>query len=472
MQVLKTYYNDAQMTDTNSLVNALLEKPAELSPIITHLAGKDDRKFPLTMLTEGVGNSKSIDRWEYEYRIKTHTINTRPCAAAMVGTGVGGSVLTLTFPDKWFIFPYTLISQDGTQVRIMAEPKSVGSNYEYTCQLVDPSATAALVSGEGAIGAIWGQLYANVGVDFSRGNASNWSTPGMVRNKIGTIRKSYHFAGNAKNYVAEFALPTKGGKTTKMWMDYEEYLHMLSFKEECELLYWYGEKTYGNDGVVNMTDENGQPVISGPGLLQQIINKDTYSTLTESKITNLIGDLFYGMSDANNKNITLFTGIGGAREFDNALKAYTGGFANGWTINADSHFITGSGRSLGMTGYFTSYDHIDGHTVNVVKHPMFDHGPVAQARAKHPVTGYSLESYRMVFVDTSNYDGQANIQMINKKGREYLRWAVAGSVVPTGFGSSDLRASDIDGASVHMLKTAGIVLKRFDTSIDLECVRV
>jgi len=472
MQVLKTYYNDAQMTDTNSLVNALLEKPAELSPIITHLAGREDRKFPLTMLTEGVGNTKSIDRWEYEYRVKTHTVHTRPCAAANAGTGVGGSVFTLTFPDKWFVFPYTLISNEGTQARIMAEPVAVGNNYEYTMQLVDPSATAAIVASEGAIGAIWGQLYANVGVDFSRGNASNWSTPGMVRNKIGTIRKSYHFAGNAKNYVAEFALPTKGGKTTKMWMDYEEYLHMLSFKEECEMLYWYGEKTYGNNGVVNMTDENGQPVITGPGLLQQIINKDTYSTLTEAKLTNLIGDLFYGMSDANNKSVTLFTGIGGAREFDNALKSYTGGFAAGWTVNAESKFITGSGRSLGMTGYFTSYDHIDGHTVNVVKHPMFDHGPVAQARTKHPVTGYSMESYRMVFVDTSSYDGQGNIQMINKKGREYLRWAVAGSVVPNGFGSSDLRASDIDGASVHMLKTAGIVLKRFDTSIDMECVRV
>ena len=111
-------------------------------------------------------------------------------------------------------------------------------------------------------------------------------------------------------------------------------------------------------------------------------------------------------------------------------------------------------------------------TVNVVKVPMFDHGPVAQARSKHPVTGYSMESYRMIFVDQSNYDGQANVQMINKKGREMLRWAVAGSVVPRGFSGSDTRASDIDGASVHMLKTAGIVLKRFDTSLDLECVAV
>ena len=72
MQVLKTYYNDAQMTDTNSLVNALMERPEELSPIITHLAGREEKKFPLSFLTEGVGNTKSIDRFEYETVLK-HT---------------------------------------------------------------------------------------------------------------------------------------------------------------------------------------------------------------------------------------------------------------------------------------------------------------------------------------------------------------------------------------------------------------
>jgi len=472
MQVLKTFYNDQQMTDSNSLANALMEKPTELSPVITHLAGKEDRRFPLTMLTEGVGNSKSIDRYEYEYRVKTHEVNIRPVVSS-TGLGLGGAPFKLVFPDKWFIFPYTLISEQGTQARIMSAPVQNGSNWEYTLQLIDPDATASLVSTETAAGAMWAQLYANVGLDFSRGNASNWSTPGLVRNKIGTIRKSYHFAGNAKDYVAEFSLPTKGGKSTKLWMDYEEYQHMLRFKEECELLYWYGEKTYDNNGVTSMKDENGQPVITGPGILQQIINKDTYSTMTEAKLKNVIGDLFYGMTDATTKQITLYTGIGGAREFDEALKAHTGGFAqSNWTVNADSKFITGSGRSLGMSGYFTSYDHIDGHVVNVVKVPMFDHGPVAQARAKHPVTGYSMESYRMVFLDQSNYDGQSNVQMINKKGREYLRWAVSGSVAPKGFDQSDSRASDIDGASVHMLKTAGIVLRRFDTSLDLSCVAV
>jgi hypothetical protein len=472
ISVQKTFYNDSQMTDMNSLANALLSKPAELSPIITHLSGKDDKRFPLSFLTEGVGNVKSIDRLEYEYRVATHRLRTRPVAAAMASTasiGVGGATFELEFPDKHFVFPYVLVSQSGVQARIMREPESAGSNIKYTLQLVNPSATATMPAADVAPGALFAQMYAPVGVDFSRGNASNWETPGLVRNKLTTVRKSYHMSGNAKDYVAEFSLPTKGGSTTKLWMDYEEYLHMLDFKEECEMYYWYGQKSYDSNGHTYMKDENGQPVIVGPGLLEQITNTDTYSTMTETKLKNIIGDLFYGMTDASNKQVTLYTGTGGAREFDEALKSHFGGTNSFKVSSGDSRFITGSGRNLGLTGYFNSYEHVDGHVINVVKLPLFDHGAVAQARAKHPVTGYSLESYRMVFVDQSNYDGQNNLQMISKKGREMMRWCVAGSVVPRGFSGSDARASDVDGASVHMLKTAGIALKRFDTSLDITC---
>ena len=471
ISVQKTFYNDSQMTDMNSLANALLSKPTELSPIITHLSGKDDKRFPLSFLTEGAGNVQSIDRLEYEYRVATHKLRTRPVAVANAGAnlGQGGSTFTLIFPDKRFIFPYVLVNSKGELARIMAEPKPYagGSGWEYTLQLVNPAATAVLSGGFNA-GDLWAQLYAPVGVDFSRGNASNWQAPGKVRNKITTVRKSYHMSGNAKDFVAEFTLPTKGGSSTKLWMDYEEYQHMLDFKEECEMYYWYGQKTYDSNGSTFMKDENGQPVIVGPGLFEQIVNTDTYSTMTESKLKNIIGDLFYQMTDANQKQITLYTGTGGAREFDEALKSHFAG--NSFKVGGENRFITGSGRNLGLTGYFTTYEHVDGHVINVVKIPLFDHGPVAQAREKHPVTGYSLESYRMVFVDQSNYDGQANLTMISKKGREMMRWCVAGSVVPRGFSGSDARASDVDGASVHMLKTAGICLRRFDTSLDIQCV--
>lgn len=469
MQVLKTYYNDSQMTDSNSLANALMERPAELSPIITHLAGREEKKFPLSFLTEGVGNTRSIDRFEYEYRVKTHEINVRPVTSTAPGAdvGVGGAPFTLTFPDKWFIFPYTLVSQSGALARIMSEPVAEGSGWRYTLKIVSPDVASVSIA-DCSPGALWGMLYANVGIDFSRGNASNWTAPGLVRSKIGTVRKSYHFSGNAKDYVAQFELPLKEGSKTKLWMDYEEYRHMLKFKEECEMYYWYGQKTHDATGTSTMLDENGQPVISGPGLFEQIINKDTYSQLTQAKLEETIGDLFYGMTDATDKQVTLYTGIGGAREFDRALKTYYGG--NQFLQTTQPTFITGSGRNLGITGYFTSYDHIDGHRINVVKSPLFDHGPVAQASRKHPASGLPLESYRMTFVDQSTYDGENNLQMVNKKGRELLRWCVAGSVVPKGFTETDTRASDIDGASVHMLKTAGILLRRFDTSLDMQCV--
>ena len=70
--------------------------------------------------------------------------------------------------------------------------------------------------------------------------------------------------------------------------------------------------------------------------------------MTETMIKNIIGDLFYGMTDASTKQVTLYTGTGGAREFDEALKSHFSG--NTWKLADNSKFITGSGRSMGLTG--------------------------------------------------------------------------------------------------------------------------
>ena len=165
ISVQKTFYNDSQMTDSNSLANALLSKPAELSPIITHLSGKDDKRFPLSFLTEGVGNAKSIDRLEYEYRVATQRLRTRPVASTSTGSniGVGGSTFEVSFPDKHFVFPYVLVSQSGVQARIMKAPESKGTDWVYTLQLVNPAATAAMPVADITAGALFAQMYAPTG---------------------------------------------------------------------------------------------------------------------------------------------------------------------------------------------------------------------------------------------------------------------------------------------------------------------
>jgi len=161
------------------------------------------------------------------------------------------------------------------------------------------------------------------------------------------------------------------------------------------------------------------------------------------------------------------TGTGGMREFDKAMKNMLK--SDTYRQFNDGKFVDGSGRNLALTGFFTRYEHVDGHSVTVIKNELFDRGPVAMASQKHPISGLPLESYRMVFLDRSSYDGKPNLQMLTKKGRENLRWAVAGSTIPRGFTGNDLRASDIDGCEVHFLKVGGVVLRRPNTSLDLRC---
>lgn len=467
MYARRATYNDSQKSDVASISRALMSQPEKLSPMLTFLGGKEDQKFPLSMLTEGVGNVKSIEKLEYEYDVMTRLRKTRALAVtAGTSLGAGGGAFKLTFSDKWFIKDYVLVSKSGVQVRIMSEPTPNGINYDYTVRLVNPDPTAVFPDADAAAGSQFASLFAPVGVDWSRGNASNWEAPAKIRHKLTTIRKSYQMSGNARHEVMEFNLPTSNGGTSKYWMDFEEWQYMLQWKEECESYYWYGQQSYNEKGITNMLDENGQPVIIGPGLLEQIQNKETYSTLTANKLKAVVRDIFFGMSDGQNKQITLYTGTGGAEAFDEAMKSELDSAA--YKQFNPNMFVSGSGRNLELSGFFTSYQHIDGHVVRVVKVPLFDHGGVAQASELHP-SGLPLESYRMVFVDQSSYNGEPNLQMITRKNREMLRWAVAGSTVPQGFPGNDLRATDIDGASVHFLKVGGIVLKRFDTSIDLTC---
>lgn len=469
MYARKQYYNDQQKTDIANISSAIMTAPEKISPALTFLGGKHDQRFPLSMLSEGAGNVETIKGLEFEYDVMTQLRRHRPVAVSASGgdKGAGGALFKVTFPDKWFVKDYVLISQTGVQARIMTQPTPNGSNWDYTLRLTSPDADKVMPARDLKAGAKFASLFAPVAVDWSRGNASNWETPAKVKHKTTTVRKSYSMSGEANSAVMEIALPSKNG-SSKFWMDFAEWQYMLQWKEECENFYWYGEQSYDENGQTSMKDENGNPVIIGPGLLEQIQNKETYSELTTSKLKGIIRDVFYGMTDGQNKSITLFTGLGGAEEFDKAIKEELS--STSYAKYNDGKFVNGSGRTMEFGGFFTTYQHVDGHTIRVVKLPLFDHGAVAEAGMKHPVTNLPLESYRMVFVDQSNYGGEPNLKMVTREKRQMLRWAVAGSTIPTGFPGNDLRATDIDGASVHFLKVAGIILKRFDTSIDLQCV--
>jgi hypothetical protein len=233
----------------------------------------------------------------------------------------------------------------------------------------------------------------------------------------------------------------------------------------------------------------GKVIPQGSGLLEQIQNKSTYSTLTYDFLTNQIGDALFGQSDTANLSITLHTGKGGMRAFDAAIKAAGGTILQnlGSVSDIGSKFVSGTGYHLALGGYFDQLYHIDGYYVKVKHNPIFDMGRVAMAQQAggyvHPLTGWPLESYRMVFIDDADYDGQPNIQHVAQKGRSFLHGIIPGlTQLPRSLQAMNgtfnidkettaaMLATDVDESSYTRFKSCGIQILRANRCFDMECV--
>ena len=103
LRLYEDIFNAEGMTDENSLANALMTQPDVLSPVITHLAGKEDKRFPLSFLTEGVGAVNYINDIEYDYPVMGRLNKTVRASALVSGSGVNSTRFKVKFDEKWFI---------------------------------------------------------------------------------------------------------------------------------------------------------------------------------------------------------------------------------------------------------------------------------------------------------------------------------------------------------------------------------
>lgn len=472
LRLTEDYWNPEMYTDENSLANALLTEADVLSPVITHLAGRYDRRFPLSFLTEGMNKVKYIDGVEYRYPVIGELDKAVALSETVSATPIGGgkALFTMTFAEKHFVKGYIIESpNNNTKLMVKKDPEQVANGWEYTVQVFGSNTSATLYGSDLDAGALYTQLFAPVAFSGSRGNESNWVAPSKVKNQITTIRKSYRYEGNTPDRVVNVELPTKTGGTSKLWYPFEEWQHMLRYQEEKESMYWYSEYNRDDNGDILDKDDNGKPIPMGSGVLEQIPNFDTYSTLTTNKLTRTLRDVFFGASDAQKVDVMLYTGTGGREEFHNAIINE----ASGYSLALGQNRITkNSDGSLQFGGYFTKYEHVDGHTITVALLPLLDKGPRAKKSPRHAKTGLPIESYRMIFLDMSTYDGQANVQKVSVKGREMVRGVVQGfGTPPPGFKGNSTIASDVDGSSTHYMCVGGIQIMRATNCIHLMCTR-
>lgn len=494
-QVQEQIFDPKSMLDEQNFYNQRQGRPSDLTRKLTYILGDYTKQYPLATMTSGSvgynktlkGTQQELDDIQYTYPVMGSDTKVSVVAETFYQAGdkpgIGNQAFFIDFDDNWIKRFFVIQSEHGIQAWVSEDAVKYGNKWRYTCYLSSAGPDDYCPLSELQAGTRWIDLFTAVPESESRSTESKMVAPGSYKNQMGIIRAGMSWAGNAANKVMNITV--KGGtsgRETSVWMD----LFMWQFEKEwlsqCEHQYWYSRYNRLANGTIPLKDIlTGKVIPMGSGLLEQITNKSTYSTLTYQGLQNKIGDALFGQPDADNMTITLMTGKGGMRAIDTAMKRegvkFLTTFGGG---DIASKFVTGTGNDLMLGGFFTGFYHIDGYTIKVKYNPLFDHGKVAKASPRHPETGYPLESYRMVFIDDNDYDGQPNLRVVSQTGRTMLDGVVKGmapipkSLQIKGGGdpnlNSALLSTEVDKSSYTRLSTQGIQLLRANRCFDMQCV--
>jgi hypothetical protein len=451
-------------TDSNNLASALMTQPE----IYSTLAYAFGDKYYLQYLTAGSGRVaekyKTLGNQEYMWPLMGDLIkpisivgDSVPLPAAT--PGLGHSTFSVPMEEKYF-FQGCIVKFGETQARCQDNGIQVGDDWIYTFQLVTDDPTAFVPATDLERGKVAVFMYTAF-EEGSRGGGSFEAYPFWFKNQMTTMRMSYGMTGDAATDIMVLEVGKEGGKKSNLWMFASDYQKMLIWQQQVEYYRWYGKNNMGSDGEINLAGANGRPVRVGAGVLDQIAssNQRSYTTLTTDIMNDFLTDLQMAHKDAENRKLVMFTGAAGLRQFQDAINNR----ANAVQV-VDTHFISKNG--MGMTfndQNWTTYKGILGTELTVAHLPLFDDR--TKHTALHPESGLPLESYRMSFLDFSDYGGEANISMVTKgadgKNRAMEMWYTAGSTDPYSSGGSSgakkvMRSSSLDGFECFYLSQQGM----------------
>ena len=470
LKIFQETYNTDKHSSINYLNDAKLSESDMLSATIVKLYGAFDKRFPLYLSTKGKNRVIKIKSADTTFKVpvigkpkKASLIAKTPANTANLG--VGKSVVVLYFADAFFRKAEMISSNAGTLCQVQKDLVREGDYWKAEVVIMGSNPAKSFTLKEISAGAKFSSMATPVGLKNSRGTESRSQSHGMMLNQCSYLRASYNYEGNISNKVVNIQLPTANGGSTMYWEQFETYQHELKFMEECENMYWYSEFNRDAKGIILDKDVNtGSVLPMGSGLLEQIPNSSTYGFLTKEKVKNTVRDVLYNSSADTVKEITLYTGVGGQEEFNNAFFADMK--AEGFQYAMSEKVISGQPNTNGLTygAYFGTFKHVDGHTIKLVHLPLMDNGAKAEAAPRHPKTGLPMTSYDMWFVDESTIDGKPNVVAVEEEGRGYIKKFIS------GINSKETNiANDGDASSIQFAKSIGIHMYNPVNSFKLSC---
>jgi hypothetical protein len=468
LQWHKMQFDSKTMVDSNSLAQALMTRP-ELSTVVVNAIGD---KFYLQYLTQGSGRiakGEVPNKFKYignsQYKYWLYGDLTHPVAITSDGTptsniGVNFTPFKITVSEPYFSEGDVVKFRSGAQARIQDSGQANASEHVYTCVIVGNDSTETIPTSDVATGSLV-TFYYTAFEEGSEGGSSKRAFPMGFENQLTTSRWTYSMTGSAATDVMVLKMKTDSGKEHSMWMPYEEFIQSKLWMQQSEYLRWYGKYNRTAQGEVHLPGKNGRPVLIGAGVLEQLSgsNSRTYSldSANEDLYRDFLIDIQIAAKEADNKKILCFTGSGGWNTFHKAMKE-----SQQAAQIVDTHFVSKTNLGLKFGENFVTYKGLHGTEVTVVYNPLFDD------RNKHPElhpdTGLPYESYRMVFLDFSDYDGESNIKMVTKgkdgMDRSMITWYTAGGVAPEYSGDSGvnkvLRSHGRDTFECYKLSETGI----------------
>ena len=478
-------YEDRGYSNEESIAYLQLQKPVEINAFLTYNYGMDDDRFPLSFMTEGQGSSGTVDiatvqwTWNTMGRMKFtdfvtyfNTANTKP--------GLGGAEFEVHFSTHWFIEQYGLIAPDGkTQVRIQKDLGESAYGYGYILKLTSPNPNAFVDPEMLSKGKYWSMSAPTVAESYSKGNRSNSIGPGKMTSQLEFQRYSKEIAGNLANVITEYEFKTKGGGTSKLWINEEMRQFHLNMRVMNEERLWMAEYNRNTNGEILLKDrDEGKPIPHTSGMLEicRESNYDTYGEyLTLNKIKRTVGDVLDRDTDTGTMNIVLMGGKGFLEDFDEAMKMDAK--ENGFLTPLGDKEIQGMGDNLEYGAYFRKYKTVDGHTITAKHCSFFDKGTIAEAAKQngmvHPRSGLPITSHQAAFIDFSSYDGHRNVRMVRQKGQIYKAKVIEGMTdIPACWGlpNTNHAATQVDMARYEVKSSLGLQVDNSNKMFLLKCV--
>ncbi len=411
----------------------------------------------------------------FRWRLQGDSEKNIPLVSASIGgsavsatskAGVAGAQFVLTFPEQYFSETNVIVGEKNSvyPIRIVDAPAPVGSNWDYTCELL---------TGDQALFIPYDELVANkrFSKDWSivektlsqKGGTPNYTSPFSMKNVFSMIRMEDIRPGNMINRPVAFSwqgLDSDGNqKTLTTWMDYADWEFERQFNAMKDKLLNFATINRTSDGLFKQKGKSGFHIEQGAGIDQQMDagNIAYYNDfdLDIKWLTEHIMDLsddYRGYGDR--REIMMRTGKWGAYKFSESIRDYT----QLYTPLRNEDQLKKQGDGWVYHENFTGYRGPDGTLISVFVDPSFDDR--ARNKTLHPSGKGVAKSYQYDILNVGRVGGEDNVRLVYQKGQEDIWGYEQGLRSPfTTDGKNNLMGNPKDGYVMHRASILGAMIK-------------